>query len=159
MIDLWTSNFGKFNLPNVNNDPVLWRYSKSNTSWIPNEIIGIDYSSMLFGLATLTEYLGIDFFLTYNDFFTSSSLSIGQIDSEVKIKVYPNPTSDNLNIQLGKPYKNISITIESSLGQVVFNDTFSNLKKIKIPLKLNKGLYFLTLNYSGVMETFKVLLK
>ena len=114
---------------------------------------------MLFGLATLTEYLGIDFFLTYNDFFTSSSLSIVQIDSKVKIKVYPNPTSDNLNIQLGKPYKNISITIESSLGQVVFNDTFSNLKKIKIPLKLNKGLYFLTLNYSGVMETFKVLLK
>ena len=54
LIDLWNSNLGKFNLPNVNNDPILWRYSKSNTTWIPNEIIGIDYSSMLFGLSTLT---------------------------------------------------------------------------------------------------------
>ena len=159
LIDLWTNNFGKFNLPNVNDDPILWRYSKSNTSWIPNEIIGIDYASMLFGLSTLTEYLGIDFFSTYNDFFTSSSLYTNQLESRFEIKVYPNPTSDHLYIELGKFYKNISISIINSLGQPVLRNTYDNLEKINIPLKLNKGLYFLTLNYSGGMETFKVILK
>lgn len=159
LIDLWTNNFGKFNLPNVNDDPILWRYSKSNTSWIPNEIIGIDYASMLFGLSTLPEYLGIDFFSTYNDFFTSSSLYTNQLESRFEIKVYPNPTSDHLHIELGKYYVNISLSIENYLGQAVLRNTYYNLEKINIPLKLNKGLYFLTLNYNGGMETFKVILK
>ena len=139
LIDLWNSNLGKFNLPNVNNDPILWRYSKSNTTWIPNEIIGIDYSSMLFGLSTLTEYLGIDFFSTYNDFYTSSALSIDQLESTFEIKVYPNPTSDHLYIELGKFCKNISISILNSLGQPVLRNTYDNLEKINIPLKLHKG--------------------
>lgn len=159
LIDLWNSNLGKFNLPNVNNDPILWRYSKSNTTWIPNEIIGIDYSSMLFGLSTLTEYLGIDFFSTYNDFFTSSSLSIDQLEPTFEIKVYPNPTSDHLYIELGKFYKNISISIINSLGQPVLRNTYDNLEKINIPLKLHKGLYLLTLDFSEGIETFKVIIR
>lgn len=159
LIDLWNSNLGKFNLPNVNNDPILWRYSKSNTTWIPNEIIGIDYSSMLFGLSTLPEYLGNDFFSTYNDFFSSSSLNTDQLESMFEIKVYPNPTTDHLNIELGKSYENVSVSIENSLGQAVLRNTFHNLEKINIPLQLNKGLYFLTLNYSKGINTYKVIIR
>ena len=159
LIDLWNSNLGKFNLPNVNNDPILWRYSKSNTTWIPNEIIGIDYSSMLFGLSTLPEYLGNDFFSTYNDFFSSSSLNTDQLESMFEIKVYPNPTTDHLNIELGKYYENVSVSIENSLGQAVLRNTFHNLEKINIPLQLNKGLYFLTLNCSKGINMYKVIIR
>lgn len=49
-------------------DTVLWRYSTVDDSYQLSDISGVDYSTMLFGLATLTENLGLDFFATYNSF-------------------------------------------------------------------------------------------
>jgi len=46
--------------------PILWRYSVSDPSWIPQEIQGIDYSSMMLGLAT--SVLGGGFVAGHNDF-------------------------------------------------------------------------------------------
>lgn len=68
LIALWNSNNGKYNLPG-SSDPILWRYSLNNKTWVPNEIIGVDYSTTLFGLATLPEYLGTSFFSSNNNFF------------------------------------------------------------------------------------------
>ena len=47
---------------------VLWRYSLDDPSWSPDDIQGIDYASMLLGLAALPEHLGTLFFTTYNNF-------------------------------------------------------------------------------------------
>lgn len=47
--------------------PVLWRYSTANLSWRANEIQGVDYSTMLFGLASLPEHCGVGFFSYCND--------------------------------------------------------------------------------------------
>jgi hypothetical protein len=50
------------------NGSVLWRYSVSDPSWVPEEIQGIDYSSMMLGLAA---YLwGSSFIEQQNDFAT-----------------------------------------------------------------------------------------
>lgn len=46
--------------------PVLWRYSASDPSWIPQEIQGIDYASMMLGLAT--SVLGSGFVAEHNNF-------------------------------------------------------------------------------------------
>lgn len=48
---------------------VLWRYSKDQPEWRANAIEGVDFSTMLFGLASLPEHLGNDFFNEYNDYF------------------------------------------------------------------------------------------
>lgn len=48
---------------------VLWRYSYKDTKWKAKGIQGVDFSTMLFGLSSLSEYLGPEFFNTYNDFF------------------------------------------------------------------------------------------
>jgi hypothetical protein len=45
---------------------LLWRYSVSDPSWVPQEIQGIDYSSMMLGLATYM--LGSSFLAEHNDF-------------------------------------------------------------------------------------------
>jgi hypothetical protein len=45
---------------------VLWRYSVSDPSWVADEIQGIDYSSMMLGLATYV--LGSPFLEEHNDF-------------------------------------------------------------------------------------------
>jgi hypothetical protein len=48
--------------------PLLWRYSVADPSWIPAEIQGIDYSSLMLGLAT--SVLGSGFIAEHNDFAT-----------------------------------------------------------------------------------------
>ena len=45
---------------------ILWRYSVSNPSWVAEEIQGIDYSSMMLGLATYV--FGVSFLEEHNDF-------------------------------------------------------------------------------------------
>ena len=50
---------------------ILWRYSAINPKWRATNIQGVDYSTMLFGLAALPENLGMDFFNTFNDYFNS----------------------------------------------------------------------------------------
>ena len=47
---------------------VLWRYSKDQPEWRAHAIEGVDFSTMLFGLASLPEYLGTDFFNAFNDY-------------------------------------------------------------------------------------------
>jgi hypothetical protein len=44
---------------------LLWRYSVSDPSWVPEEIQGIDYSSMMLGLAA--SLLGTSFIEQHND--------------------------------------------------------------------------------------------
>ena len=156
LIDLWNNNSGKYILPTTNNDPVLWRYSKSNTTWVPNEIIGVDYASMLFGLATLPEYLGDNFFLENNDFFSTPILNIEQLSLVPKIKVYPNPTTDHITIELDKQHANTSLLIRNTNGQVVFSKKLDNAQKIKIPIKMQSGVYFLTVNQNERSKTFKI---
>jgi hypothetical protein len=47
------------------NGTLLWRHSVSDASWVPQEIQGIDYSSMMLGLAT--HMLGSAFLEEHND--------------------------------------------------------------------------------------------
>ncbi len=48
---------------------VLWRYSYKQKRWKAKSIQGVDFSTMLFGLSSLPEYLGPEFFNKYNNFF------------------------------------------------------------------------------------------
>ena len=47
---------------------VLWRQSLPEPAWQAEKIQGLDFSTMLLGLATLPEHLGNSFFSTYNEF-------------------------------------------------------------------------------------------
>ncbi|WOH38724.1 hypothetical protein RI844_05780 [Thalassotalea fonticola] len=45
---------------------VLWRYSLKQKHWRAKAVQGVDFSTMLFGLAALPDFLGADFFNRYN---------------------------------------------------------------------------------------------
>ena len=65
---------GKMALPakdgiSAGNDTILWKYSYRDIDWRPTKVEGVDYGSMLLGLAALPELLGVEFFQEYNDFF------------------------------------------------------------------------------------------
>lgn len=67
LINLYRVNKGVYTLPGTSNK-ILWRYSTTDASWRANEVQGIDFSGMLFGLASLPENCGREFFSTYNNY-------------------------------------------------------------------------------------------
>lgn len=156
LINLWNNNLGKYELPLGNNDSVLWRYSKLNTIWIPNEIIGVDYASMLFGLSTLPEYLGNSFFSTYNDFFPLFTLNSKDKSNSRIIKVYPNPVNNQLTIQFDKIEYEVSIQITNITGHMVYNKSFDSLSKLNISLNIAKGIYFVNITNGNDSHVIKI---
>lgn len=156
LINLWNNNLGKYTLPGGNNQPFLWRYSKINPLWVPNEVIGVDYALMLFGLSALPEYLGENFFSTNNDFFPLIEPNTIVVSLLKNIQAYPNPTKNKLTIQLEQIHPKISVKITNIWGQVVFNENFLNAKKLSIPLKLMSGIYIVTVDNNEYIKTFKI---
>lgn len=80
----------------------------------------------------------------YNNQFTNqycAVLSNNDIEPKTNIQIYPNPSSDRINIKTTVSLK--SYVIYDTLGKVVLNNTLTN-KFIDIST-LNSGLYFLTL--------------
>ena len=146
-------------MPSTVNDSILWRYSSINPVWIPNEICGVDYSLMLFGISVLPEYLGADFFKTNNDFFLMTANTNNDINIEKKIGLYPNPFTDNFVLDLNNHYKEIIVEIYNFQGQTEFKKEFKNQSKIDIELDLENGVYYTRITCDGNLFTYKILRK
>lgn len=67
LVSLYKAKKGIYTLPGTS-FKILWRYSTTNTSWKAPEVQGIDYSTMLFGLASLPENCGASFFSDNNNY-------------------------------------------------------------------------------------------
>ena len=67
LVNMYKANKGIYTLPGTSYK-ILWRYSVSNTSWRATEVQGIDFSTMLFGLASLPENCGTSFFSDNNNY-------------------------------------------------------------------------------------------
>jgi hypothetical protein len=64
-----------YSLPDDTSRKVLWRYSRINTALRCAFIQAVDISTMLYGLATLPEYLGQNFFDKYNVYQSDPSIT------------------------------------------------------------------------------------
>jgi len=69
-----------YNLPDDSERKVLWRYKQSDADLRCGYIQSVDYSYLLYGLATLPEFLGPDFFDTYNNISESISGDFGYVE-------------------------------------------------------------------------------
>ena len=104
-----------------NNREFLWRYKYIKIAERTSYVQAVDFSTMLYGLAELPEYLGTNFFKTYNDFnFVTSTSSIDLKEDNDYLGVYPNPFKDQttLPFKLGKKGV-VKIEIYSEDGQMV----------------------------------------
>ena len=52
----------------INGRKIIWRFSLSDPNWKAQDLQGIDYSSMLFGLASLYGHCGPNFFNQHNNY-------------------------------------------------------------------------------------------
>ena len=174
LIAMWNSGDGKYTLPDLNNDTILWRYSLDNPAWQANEISGVDHSTMLFGLASLPEYLGNRFFSTNNDFFPLQISDTGNVctlcnsgnsdniaDNTIGdiLSVYPNPTSGTFVIDLGKTCHDVYIEVFTTTGQKIIDRYYYKIKTARLKIDDLSGLYLININSSegrsAIMKVIK----
>lgn len=108
-----------YKIPGTNRE-FLWRYNSTQPTLRTLYVQAVDFSTMLYGLAALPEYLGADFFTTYNDFnYTPTSATDLHEDSGL-LKNYPNPFSNQTNVQFNVKNKSlVIIEIYSTNGQKI----------------------------------------
>ena len=125
-----SQNKGNYTLPD--GTPFIWRYSLDNPDWRANAVQGIDYSTMLYGLAHY--YLGSDFFRTYNNFSvsspgaartaTSNQDDLAQVDD---LQVYPNPAQQTVTTKFTRDEPgSFKIEIFDISGRIVLINSEAN---------------------------------
>jgi hypothetical protein len=89
------------------------------------------------------------------------STSSDEIPVESAVKVYPNPTTGQINIALPEQVADTRVMVLNSLGTIVIDEKFqqagASVKSIDLS-KLSKGMYFVQLIQAGNKQIFKVML-
>lgn len=76
------------------------------------------------------------------------------------IQVFPNPTTQDVTLDLGTGYQNISLKILSPTGAIIAEHKFVFAEKLQVKLPPHKGLYLLEINTEeGKNARMKVLKK
>jgi hypothetical protein len=73
-----------------------------------------------------------------------------------QITLYPNPTSGNFTIDLGRVYTEARVTITRFDGQVIQAESLSGLRKMNLDLEVPPGLYMITIIADGKENIFKL---
>ncbi len=58
------------------------------------------------------------------------------------ISIYPNPSTGNFTIDLGKEYTDVSVGIYNMLGQIISSDRYTSAKTIEQQINASAGIYF-----------------
>ena len=84
--------------------------------------------------------------------FTYSQVRWIDFSKEVYVKAYPNPTIDVLNITTGYNFKNATLTVRNTAGQLVKQQTVKGSGTVAIPVKgLPAGLYNVEIAEEGTI--------
>ncbi|HLW15422.1 MAG TPA: T9SS type A sorting domain-containing protein [Flavobacteriaceae bacterium] len=127
-------------------DHLLWEFGDSNTSVESNPIHTYEESGIYTVSLTTTKCGKTD---TKTKTLDITILSTEDFSVE-SIKIYPNPSSKHLNLNLGKTYKEITISISNLLGKTVLRTSRTNADTLILEVSsLAKGTYILKLEADG----------
>lgn len=76
--------------------------------------------------------------------------SIGEIQNEKSIYIYPNPANNRLNIALEKSVNSVSVRIINTTGQVVWSKHINTAHLVEVDVQhLNSGVYLVEIETEG----------
>lgn len=86
-------------------------------------------------------------------------LSLGLIDNnrDQEVLFFPNPSKDNLMIDMGKEFSEVKIEIMDATGKIVFSQKEDHLSKTEINFKAVPGIYFMMISTPEFKKTMKVI--
>ncbi|MCB9360693.1 MAG: T9SS type A sorting domain-containing protein [Flavobacteriales bacterium] len=74
------------------------------------------------------------------------------------VNIYPNPTNGLVNLNFGKTYNRVYITVKNVLGQIVSQNDYTSTNLVNLDIKGENGIYFIELaTESGFSKTIKVI--
>ncbi len=77
--------------------------------------------------------------------YTTANLT--PFSDNIEIKLYPNPTQNNLDLDLGKLLNQVNITLVNSSGQLIKKASFTNTRTINLSLtSLASGIYYVAIS-------------
>lgn len=93
--------------------------------------------------------------------YTTGTLSLTEFDLENTISIYPNPTTDFVNIKSNISEKVKSIEFYNALGQRIYYENVFNSSVIKINVSnFRKGIYLIKVNFDSTkLVSSKLILK
>ena len=78
-------------------------------------------------------------------------------DKLTGVNIYPNPTSNNLTIELGVLSTEVNLTLTSVEGKIVYQETNMTTSKVSVDMSNNsKGIYFLRVEANNQYKVYKV---
>jgi len=74
------------------------------------------------------------------------------------LSMYPNPTSQLINIDFKEPFENLDISLYNMTGKLLQNQQFRNKNHIKLNIdNLQKGIYYINIKADGELFTRKII--
>jgi hypothetical protein len=147
-----------YSLPDDNSRKVLWRYSRKNTALRCPYIQAVDFSTMLYGLASLPEYLGSGFFNRYNDIEQNATLvKTDQKNGSIHISVFPVPSRDKLVIEISRIEEYEMLSIHALDGKELLHCRIKGSRTELDISNLKNGVYFLQLSNNKTFQIRKII--
>lgn len=162
------------NSPPIKMDSLVHYYSGNKI--YPDSTIGYSFNNSKFGYSykTIYNYLqngkiseiwgyryNNDFpYLTSKSIYTKSfPTSIKKANEEsLEAIIYPNPSNGNFMIKTNNFSEKISVNIINILGEIVYQNDFTNTNEITINENLKSGLYFIQLVKDNKQTCYKILI-
>lgn len=132
-------------------------------AWYDNSF-DIDMTSMHFANDNAGYIIGRAFGknkLWKNTTGSNAGLNTSEADKVNLVKIFPNPTSDKINIQIDPQFsKEFSINLTDMSEKLVFNKTYKNQKEVVIDVKnLSKGTYLVNIKGQNQASSQKIIVK
>ncbi len=142
---LYENNKGVYGLPWDRNKKIIWRYSLKEPTWEAPRVQGVDYAPFIFGVASLPEYCGADFFATNNNFFDNTS-AVQRVDRTDNINIYPNPVASFLTVEFDNSIAIQKIELIDMQGRVILKSDNIVDNRMTIDVEgLSPGIYIVKL--------------
>lgn len=122
---------GIYQIPATNRD-FMWRYKLNEPNVKTSYVQSVDFSTMLYGLAALPEYLGPAFFTKYNDFDFNPATSVNDLKmNDNQLDIFPNPFRNQTNISF-------EITEKAKVVIEIYNLSGQKIKQL-INIEMSAG--------------------
>ncbi len=119
---------------------------------------GNSYSETGIYYDSLTTTEGCDSVLVLNLTLESTTSGFENYDISSEIIVYPNPVKENVNIALENICDEVSVTLTSISGQIVYSKEYRQTNSIQISTEsLSQGIYILNIGIDGSWDTVKLI--
>lgn len=85
------------------------------------------------------------------------STNVHTIEGDLTLKLFPNPTSSAVTIDLGSDYVDASVEVSNALGQVIYQEEYFSTNVINLSLEGASGMYLVKVKTEEAESIVKVL--